>query len=126
MKQNFHLGLLYLIHLLVGVDGKIHETETEALNKIKFNEAIDDQVLSEFDKTIQNSSEREVYKKGIDLINQCSREEKLKTFVALYKMSEVDGRVHIKEIRLLLYSIEMAGIEFDDVVNAAKNFNGFS
>lgn len=126
MKQNFHLGLLYLIHLLVGVDGKIHETETEALNKIKFNEAIDDQVLSEFDQTIQNSSEREVYKKGIDLINQCSREEKLKTFVALYKMSEVDGRVHIKEIRLLLYSIEMAGIEFDDVVNAAKNFNGFS
>ena len=31
-------------------------------------------------------------------------------------MSEVDGRVHVKEVRLLLYSIKMAGIEFNDVV----------
>jgi len=34
-------------------------------------------------------------------------------------MSEADGRVHVKEVRLLLYSIRMAGIEFDDVVKRA-------
>jgi hypothetical protein len=35
-------------------------------------------------------------------------------------MSEADGRVHVKEVRLMLYSIKMVGIEFDDVVKAAK------
>ena len=44
----------------------------------------------------------------------------MNAFVILYKMSEVDGRVHVKEIKLLLYSIKLAGIEFDDVVNLAK------
>jgi len=35
-------------------------------------------------------------------------------------MSEVDGSVHVKEVRLLLYSIKSAGIEFDDVVREAS------
>ncbi len=54
------------------------------------------------------------------MINECSLEEKVSAFVQLYKMSEADGRVHIKEVRLLLYSIRQAGIEFDDVVARAK------
>jgi hypothetical protein len=33
---------------------------------------------------------------------------------------EVDGRVHSKEIRLLLYSVETAGIEFNDVVDYVR------
>lgn len=65
--------------------------------------------------------ERELYNRGISFINECTRDEKLSIFVTLYKMSEVDGRVHQKEIKLLLYSIESAGIEFDEVVNAAKS-----
>ncbi|MFO7259333.1 MAG: hypothetical protein DIU61_016665, partial [Bacteroidota bacterium] len=62
-----------------------------------------------------------LYNRGIALINECTRDEKLSIFATLYKMSEVDGRVHQKEIKLLLYSIESAGIEFDEVVNAAKS-----
>ena len=126
MNRNYQLGLLYLIHLLVGVDGDVHESETLALDKIKYKEQIDGDVLKEFESSIKNLKERDIYTKGIDMINECSREEKLRTFVTLYKMSEADGRVHVKEVRLLLYSIEMAGIEFDDVVNAAKDFEGFS
>jgi hypothetical protein len=34
----------------------------------------------------------------------------------LYKLSEVDGRVHVKEIKLLLYSIKLTGVEFEDLV----------
>lgn len=126
MKRSYQLGLLYLIHLLVGVDGDVHETEIQALNKIKLKEQIDGDILKEFDDDIASLKERDIYKKGIDMINECTRDEKLKTFVTLYKLSEADGRVHLKEIRLLLYSIEIAGIEFDDVVNAAKDFTGFS
>ena len=57
---------------------------------------------------------------GIELINKCSDEEKLEAFVHLYKMSEVDGKVHAKEVRLMLYSIKKAKIEFSDVVGRAK------
>jgi hypothetical protein len=35
-------------------------------------------------------------------------------------MSDVDGSVHVKEVRLLLYSIRAAGIEFNDVIERAK------
>jgi hypothetical protein len=35
-------------------------------------------------------------------------------------MSEADGTVHVKEVRLLLYSIKMTGIEFNDVVARAR------
>jgi hypothetical protein len=35
-------------------------------------------------------------------------------------MSEVESTVHVKEVRLLLYSIRMAAIEFNDVVEKAK------
>jgi hypothetical protein len=41
--------------------------------------------------------------------------------VHLYKLSEADGLVHVKEVRLLLYSIKMVGVEFNDVVARAKS-----
>ena len=63
--------------------------------------------------------DREIYQKGIELINKCSDDEKLDAFVHLYNMSEADGTVHVKEVRLLLYSIKMADIEFNDVVARA-------
>jgi hypothetical protein len=76
-------------------------------------------VFDEFQKIAQQKKEREIYQIGIDLLNRCSDAEKMRTFVMLYKLSEVDGRVHVKEIRLLLYSIKLTGVEFNDVVNRA-------
>ncbi|HLT80870.1 MAG TPA: hypothetical protein VKZ86_07555 [Cyclobacteriaceae bacterium] len=120
MDHAYHAGLLYLIHLLMGVDGDINETELVALRKVRDHEKIPDPLYFEFESNVRTLRERELYHRGIGFINQCSRDEKLSIFATLYKMSEVDGRVHQKEIKLLLYSIESAGIEFDEVVNAAK------
>ena len=121
MNYNYHLGMLYLVHLLIGVDGDVDASELKAVKNIRAKEKIPTETIREFEKTIKELKERDIYRKGIDLLNECSKEEKLKAFVTLYKLSEVDGRVHIKEVKLLLYSIEVAGIEFDDVVNTAKN-----
>ena len=121
MNQTYHSGLLYLIHLLMGVDGDINETELTALKKVRVHENISDNLYQEFEKNIRTLRERDIYNRGIQLIDKCTQEERLRIFSTLYKMSEVDGRVHQKEIKLLLYSIEQAGIEFDDVVNAAKS-----
>ncbi|MFZ6012873.1 MAG: TerB family tellurite resistance protein [Bacteroidota bacterium] len=120
MNRNYELGLLCLTHLLIGADGIVDDNEIDAWKIIQEREKISDEVFHEFRMLTANKKEREVYQFGIDLINRCTSAEKLHVFVMLYKLSEVDGRVHAKEIRLLLYSIKTAGIEFDDVVNKAK------
>ena len=121
MAHNpFHLGLLYMVHLLIGSDGKVSDDEKQALMHIKKLEGIADDIISQFSQDVTSKTEREIYQKGIDLLNKCTNEQKLRTFVHLYKLSEADGNVHVKEVRLLLYSIKMTGIEFNDVVEQAK------
>ena len=119
MNVAYHTGLLCLVHLLVSADGVIDQNEVTALKRIKEREKIPDDLFNNFQAAIHARKERDIYQEGIDNINKCTDEEKLRAFVILYKMSEVDGRVHVKEVRLLLYSIRMAGIEFDDVVALA-------
>lgn len=119
MNRNYQLGLLYLVHLLMSADGVVDENETQALNTIRNKEGISGDVFEEFKATITSKKGREIYQTGIDYMNRCTDEEKLRAFVILYKMSEVDGRVHVKEVRLLLYCIKVSGIEFDDVVAKA-------
>jgi uncharacterized tellurite resistance protein B-like protein len=120
MTKHYQLGLLYLVKLLIDADGIADEKELAALHIIKEKENIPDAVFSDFEDLVRNLKEQEVYNTGIEHLNRCTREEKLNVFSLLYKLSEVDGRVHLKEIKLLLYSIKTAGIAFDDVVTQAK------
>jgi uncharacterized tellurite resistance protein B-like protein len=119
-SKNYQMGLLYLTHLLISADGVIDEREYASLLRIKNKENISDLTFKEFEEGIRNKKEKDIYKTGIDLISECSDKEKLETFSHLYNMSEVDGSVHVREVRLLLYSIKAAGIEFNDVVAHAK------
>ena len=121
MNKEYQLGLLCLTHLLVSADGVVDKVEVDALQIIRTKEKIDNAVYTEFQNIAETKKEREIYQIGIDLINRCTDTEKLKVFVTLYKLSEVDGRVHVKEIRLLLFSIKLTGIEFNDVVNLAMS-----
>jgi uncharacterized tellurite resistance protein B-like protein len=120
INKNYHLGLLYLVHLLISSDGEVSDVETRALNTIKAKEGISEDLFNEFNQNLQTKKEREIYQLGIDHLNQCSEHEKLEAFAHLYHLSEADGNVHVKEVRLLLYSIRMTGIEFNDVVEFAK------
>ena len=119
-SKNFQFGLLYLIHLLTHADGSMDDHEITAINEIRNKEKISDAVFEEFKSEIIGKKEKVVYDRGIELIKDCTDEERLRAFVHLYKLSEVDGRVHVKEVRLLLYSIKMAGLEFNDVVKASQ------
>lgn len=118
--RNSQLGLLYIAHLLISADGIIDANEYTALGRIKVRENIPDAIFKEFESSIKGKSEREIYMTGVDLLNACTDEEKLNVFVHLYKLSDVDGRVHVKEVRLLLYTIKTSGIEFNDVVARAS------
>jgi len=124
-NKTYQIGLLYLVHLLISADGVVDENEKKALNKVKEKENIPDSLFAEFENQVATKKERDIYQEGIEMINRCTEEEKLNAFVHLYKMSEVDGRVHVKEVRLLLYSIKMAGIEFNDVVTRAAQIKTY-
>lgn len=121
MHKEYQFGLLYLAHLLISADGVIDEKEETALMRIKTKEKISDSAFREFSNNVRALKEKEIYQQGIEMLNKCTDEEKLNAFVHLYKMSEVDGTVHVKEVRLLLYSIRMASIEFNDVIEKAKS-----
>ena len=120
MNKNYQFGLLYFIHLLISADGIADRNEIDALCKIKIRENISDDAFQEFEETKKTQTEREIYQSGMDHLTKCTDLEKLKVFATLYRLSEVDGRVHTKEIRLLLYSIKTAGIEFNEVVEFAR------
>ena len=119
-QEHFHLGLLYMVHILISSDGKISSDEKASLAKIQSQEGIPQKTVDRFNNDVSKKEEREIYQDGIDLLNKCTDSQKLKVFVHLYKLSEADGNVHVKEVRLLLYSIKMTGIEFNDVVEMAK------
>jgi uncharacterized tellurite resistance protein B-like protein len=124
-SRNSQLGLLYIAHLLISADGVIDEKEYQALSKIKNKELIPDSLFKEFEVAVNGKKERDIYTEGVNLINECTDEEKLNAFVHLYKISEVDGRVHVKEVRLLLYTIKNSGIEFNDVVARANSLTNY-
>lgn len=125
-SKNYQLGLLYLTHLLISADGVIDEKEFTSLLNIKNKESIPDSVFKEFEESVRDKTEKDIYKTGIDYIGECSDLEKLNAFAHLYNMSEIDGSVHVREVRLLLYSIKAAQIEFNDVVAHAKKQSGNS
>ena len=124
-NKNYQLGLLYLVHLLINADGVINEHEEKALERIKEKEKISPAVFEAFLKQVRTKKPKEIYQDGIALINSCEDEEKLNAFVHMYKLSEVDGSVHVKEVRLLLYSIKMADIEFNEVAEAAAKMKDY-
>jgi uncharacterized tellurite resistance protein B-like protein len=123
--KSFQLGLLYLTHSLINADGIVDEKEERALSKIKEREKIPSDVYKEFLLNVETKPSKIIYQDGISLISECNDEEKLKALAHMYKLSEIDGSVHIKEVRLLLYSIKVTTIEFNDVVDAASKMKDY-
>ena len=120
-KNTYHEAVLFLTHLIVYADGELDETEVKALSQICEHESIAPEYYDEFSKKIQGMHERDMYLEGIESVSKCNEQEKLNAFSWLYQISEVDGKVHVKEVRFLLYSIKKAGIEFEDVIENSKS-----
>src|SRR5690348_2734260 len=119
-NTNFQLGLLHFVYLLAMVDGVIDEREQQAIRAIASEESISNDDLEEFDKTIRLKPERDIYHTGINLLNRCTEDEKKTVFVHLYRLSEADDKIHVKEVRLLLYSLKATHVEFEDIELIAK------
>ncbi len=115
-SHHYQLALLQLAHLLFSADDSLGDEEMQALNTLRQEEAIDNKTFDEFRGWLKGRSHKEIHEHGIELIGECSNEERMHAFAYLYHLSRIDGNVHVKEVRLLLYSIKLAGIDFDEVV----------
>jgi len=120
LSENYHNGLLYLAHLVISADGVIDENELQAMENIKASEGIPDAVFSAYKNDVPKMKEKDIYEKAINFVSECTPDERLRAFGFLYKISEVDGNVHVKEVRFLLYSVKRADVDFDEVVEIAK------
>jgi len=114
-------AILYFTYLLVYSDGEFDDSEKSAIKYICEEEGIVENEYQDFLINIQEISEKEIFDKGVVLIEACSEEDKLAVFVWLYKLSEADGKVHAKEVRFLLYSLRRTSIDLDDVKLAADD-----
>ncbi len=117
-ENHFNNGLLFLSYLIMVADGILDEVELDALKKICRHEGISLDYLDNFIRYTKVLPEKEVYNKGLEEIAMCNDEEKLRVFGWLYRISEVDGTVHVKEIRFLIYSLKEAGIDFENIISA--------
>ena len=119
-ENAYHYGILYMIHLIIAADDVIDAGELKALETVIKTEGMDADIYRKFIDETAEMSEKEIFHKGIDIISSCSREQMIRAFAWLMKISESDGHVHVKEIRFLLYSVKKAGIGFNEVVAESK------
>jgi len=123
MQSNpaYKLGLLYLLYLIIISDEEISGKELAFLDQIKKNENIDDDFFHDFRESLNHKNEQDIFHEGIDLMNQCSDKTKTRAFTLLYRMAQVDGKMHAKEVRLLLYSSRLSKTDISSIISTASN-----
>ena len=118
-NSSYHQGLLFCAHLIMNVDGVIDERELTALQSIREEENIPHHEYSQFQETIRHKTEKEIYLEGLEFLNRCSEQERLRAMVHLFRLTESDETIHRKEVRFLLYSIKGTNVDFNEVeINA--------
>ena len=123
LPQNYKLGLLNLLYLLINSDDEISDTELNYLEEVRDHEHIDDELFQAFRTSLNNKAEQDIFQDGIDLINQCSHQLKMRAFIILYRTAQADGSVHPKEVRLLLYSSKLSKMDIAEVISIASDAN---
>jgi uncharacterized tellurite resistance protein B-like protein len=109
-----------LVHLLVTVDGHIDERERAAIDAIRKEENIGEKLCADFEAKVEKMNEQEIYSTGINLLSNCTDDERLAAFVHLYKLAEADASITNKEVRFLLYGLKINNLSFQDVILSAN------
>lgn len=114
--DNYHKGLLFVTYLLINSDKEISDNELYYLHKMRVEEGITDDVFTEHFKSLLGKDEREIYQIGIDAINLCTDDQKLKAFTRLYQMALSDKVLRAKEVRFILYAIKLVHVDINTMV----------
>lgn len=120
MNRNYQLGLLHFVYVLINSDEAIDDREMETVRAIQHEEKIEDSVFQEFSRSIATIKRRDIYNRGIELLNTCNEDEKLTAFAHLFRLAESDSSICLNEVKHLLYAIKATKIEFEDVAMIAR------
>jgi hypothetical protein len=115
--EKFQQGLLYVAYLLIHSDQEISDNELVYLHKMRVEEGMTDSEFAEHFKSIIGKSDREIYQIGIEALNTCPDEYKIRAFVRLYQMALADKVLRAREVRFILYAIKLANVDIDAVMN---------
>ena len=119
-QENYDRGLLYITYLLINSDEEISENELSFLHKMRVEEGISDEIFADHFASLLEKNEQEIYQIGIDSINLCTDEQKLKIFARLYQMALVDKILRVKEVRFILYAIKITRVDINVVVQMVQ------
>jgi uncharacterized tellurite resistance protein B-like protein len=113
----YQKGLLFLTYLLINTDKEISDNELYYLHKMRVEEGISDETFADHFKSLLGKIEQEIYQIGIDAINLCTNDQKLRIFDRLYQMALSDKVLRVKEVRFILYATKLTQV---DVSNVAR------
>jgi len=121
METNDHYrrGLLFISFLLINSDREITDNELYHIHKMRVEEGMSDEEFTDHFKSLIGKSEREIYQIGIDAINLCTDEQKLRVFVRLYQMALIDKVLSVKEVRFIFYAIKGTRVDINEVMMMA-------
>jgi hypothetical protein len=110
LTNDYKIGLLNLLHLLIRSDKEISALELTFFEEIRREEEIDDNLFDEFRKSLNNKSDIEIYNDGLALIEKCNSGLKIRAFRLLTAMALADKNIDPKETHFLMHSGKHFGI----------------
>jgi hypothetical protein len=113
LTNDYKIGLLNLMHLLIRSDHEISALELNFFEEIRREEKIDDTLFDDFRKSLNNKSEKEIYSDGLALIGKCSTSLKIRAFRLLTGMALADKNIDSNETRFLLESSKSFGLNLE-------------
>lgn len=105
--NNYQKGLLFVAYLLIKSDKEISDNELYYLHKMRVEEGISDEIFADHFQSLLGKNEQEIYQIGIEAINLCSNDHKLRIFERLYHIALSDKVLRVKEVRFILYAIKL-------------------
>jgi hypothetical protein len=121
--DQYHKGLFFITYLLLNSDNEINDNELFYLHKMRVEEGMSDATFAEHFKSIIGKSEHEIYQIGIDSLNLCPEELKIRAFAILYNMAFTENVVRPREVRLLLYAMNFTQMDLDKVLFSLRYKN---
>jgi hypothetical protein len=119
-REHYQKGLFFITYLLINTDNEISDNELVLLHKMRIEEGIDDATFAGFFNHILGKPEKEVYQIGIDALNHCSDEDKVRAFERLFEMAYADKLLKPREVRFILYAIKLTNSSFEHILNLAE------
>jgi hypothetical protein len=90
---------------------------------MRVEEGMSDDVFTDHFKSLIGKSGKEIYQIGIESLNHCPIDYKIKALNRLYHMAITDKVLNQKEVRIIFYSIGFSPLEIEAAIRPRQKQN---